>query len=161
MDWFWGQYNICLWKSLAPAEKARQVPFKKEMAEEEAGYQAAYEARDAALKKEASEVWGQARRHVEEVYKDGYFARKVIGTGRLVDAWRWPDKLQRATNEELRWAPNEVARSFALVRQQEADRYVKRCEAEEAEYCLRTGKTPHTRELLARGCQNTSPRRDY
>jgi hypothetical protein len=54
-----------------------------------------------------------------------------------------------------------MARSFALVRQQEADRYVKRCEAEDAEYCLRDGKTPRTRELLARGCQNTAPRRDY
>ena len=57
--------------------------------------------------------------------------------------------------------PNEMAKSFALVRQQEADEYVKRCEAEEAEYCLRAGKTPRTRELLARGCRNTSPRRDY
>ena len=95
------------------------------------------------------------------MYEDEYFARKVIGAGRLVAAWRWADKLQRATDEELRWAPNEMARSFALVRQQEADRYVKRCEAEEAEYCLRTGKTPRTRELLARGCRNTGPRRDY
>ena len=39
LDWFWGQYNICLSKSLSPAEKARQVAFKKEMAEEEARYQ--------------------------------------------------------------------------------------------------------------------------
>ena len=23
LDWFWGQYNLCLWKSLPPAEKAR------------------------------------------------------------------------------------------------------------------------------------------
>ena len=95
------------------------------------------------------------------MYKDGYFTRKVIGVGRLVAAWRWADKLQRATDEELRWAPNEMARSFALFRQQEANRYIKRCEAEEAEYCLRTGKTPRTRELLARGCWNTGPRRDY
>ena len=86
------------------------------------------------------------------MYEDGYFTRKVIGAGRLVAAWRWADKLQRATNEDLQWAPNEMARSLALVRQQEADRYVKRCEAEEAEYCLLTGKTPRTRELLARGC---------
>ena len=57
--------------------------------------------------------------------------------------------------------PNEMARSFALIRQQEADWYVKRCKAEEAEYCLCTWKTPRTRELLARGCRNTSPRRDY
>ena len=56
MDWFWGQYNLCLWKSLSPAEKARQVAFKKEMAEEEARYQAACEARDAAWKKEAPEL---------------------------------------------------------------------------------------------------------
>ena len=95
------------------------------------------------------------------MYEDGYFARKVIGVGRVVAAWRWADKLQRATDEELRWAPNKIARLLARVRQQEADRYVKRCEAEEAEYCLCNGKTPHTRELLARGCQNTSPRRDY
>jgi len=54
-----------------------------------------------------------------------------------------------------------MARSFALVRQQEADRYVKRCEAEKAEYCLHIGKTPRTRELLVRGCRNTGPRRDY
>ena len=96
-----------------------------------------------------------------EVYEDGYFTRKVKGARRLIAAWRWADKLQRATDEELRWVPNEMARSFALVRQQEADRYVKRCEAEEAEHCLRAGKTPRTRELLERGCQNTVPRRDY
>ena len=95
------------------------------------------------------------------MYEDGYFASKVIGVGRLVAAWRWADKLQHATDAELHWVPNEMARSLALVGQQEADRYVKHCEAEEAEYCLRTGKTPRTRELLARGCQNTSPRRDY
>ena len=92
---------------------------------------------------------------------DRYFARKVIGAERLVTAWRWADKLQSATDEELRWAPNEMAGSFACIRQQVANRYVKRCEVEEAEYCLRTGKTPRTRELLASGCQNTAPRRDY
>ena len=48
LDWFWSQYNLCLWKLLAPAKKARQVAFKKEMVEEEARYQAACEARDAA-----------------------------------------------------------------------------------------------------------------
>ena len=64
-------------------------------------------------------------------------------------------------NEVLRWAPNEMARSFARVRLQEADRHVKNCEAEEAEYCLRSRKTPHTREMLARGCRNTGPIRDY
>ena len=104
---------------------------------------------------------GRACRHAEEVYEDGYFARKVIGAGRLVTAWRWANKLQRATDEELRWAPNEMARSFACVRLQEADRHVKRYEAEEAEYYLHAGKTPHTRELLARGYRNTAPRRDY
>ena len=95
------------------------------------------------------------------MYEDGYFARKVMGVGCLIAARRWADKLQRATDEELWWAPNEMARSAARVRQQEADRYVKRCEADESKYCLRTGKTPHTRELLARGCRNTGPRRDY
>ena len=54
-----------------------------------------------------------------------------------------------------------MARSVARVRQQEIDRYVKCWEAKEAEYCLRTGKTPRTRELLARGCRNIGPRRDY
>ena len=58
------------------------------------------------------------------MYEDGYFTRKVIGVGRLVAAWRWADKLQRATDEELRWAPNKMARSSALVRQQEADRFL-------------------------------------
>ena len=95
------------------------------------------------------------------MYEDRYFTRKVIGAGRLVAAWRWADKLQGATDEELRWAPNEMARSAARVRQQEADRYVKRCETEESEYCLRTRKTLRTRELLAMGCRNTGPRRDY
>ena len=161
MDWIWGQYNLCLSKSLPPVEKARQVAFKKEMAEEEARYQAACEARDAAWKKEAAELWGRARRRAKEVYEDEYFARKVIGVGRLVAAWRWANKLQRATDEELRWVPNEMARSVAHVRQQEADRYVKRCEAKEAEYCLHTGKMSRTRELLARGCRNTGPGRDY
>ena len=128
-----GQYNLCLWKSLPPAKKARQVAFKKEIAEEEARYQETCEAHDAAWKEEAAELWGRARHHAEEVYEDGYFTRKFRGAGRLVAAWRWADKLQRATDEELRWAPNEMARSVARVRQQEADRYVKRCEAEEAE----------------------------
>ena len=79
------------------------------------------------------------------MYKDRYFVRKVIGVGRLVSPWRWTDKLQHATDEELRWAPNEMARSFTHVRLQEADQHVKRCEAEEAEYWLRSGKTPRTR----------------
>ena len=113
-------------------------------AEEEARYQAACEARDAAWKKEAAERWGRARRRADEVYEDGYFTRKVKGAGRLVAAWRWADKLQRATDEELRWSPNKMARSVACVRQQEADQYVKRCKAEESEYCLRTGKTLRT-----------------
>ena len=104
---------------------------------------------------------GRACRRAEEVYEDVYFTRKARGTSRLVAAWSWADKLQHATDEELRWAPNEMARSAARVRQQEADRYVKRCEAEESEYCLRTGKMPCTRELLSRGCRNTGPRRDY
>ena len=95
------------------------------------------------------------------VREDGYFTRKVIGAGRLIAAWRWADKLQRATDEELRWVPNKMARSAAHVRQQEADRYIKRCEAEESEYCLRTRKMPCTRELLARGYRNTGPKRDY
>ena len=97
------------------------------MVEEEAKYQEACEARDAAWKKEAAELWGRARRRAEEVYEGRYFARKVIGAGPLVAAWRWADKLQRATDEELRWAPNEMARSAARIRQQEADRYVGRC----------------------------------
>ena len=69
------------------------MAFKKEMAEEEARYQAACEARDAAWKKEVAELWGRVHHHAEEVYEDGYFARKVIGTGRLVTAWRWANKL--------------------------------------------------------------------
>ena len=85
---------------------------------------------------------GRARRRAEDVYEDEYFVRKVIGAGRLVAAWRWADKLQHATDEELRLAPNEMARSSTLVRQQEVDRYVKHCEAEEVEYCLHAGKTP-------------------
>ena len=80
------------------------------------------------------------RRRAKEVYEDGYFARKVIGVGRLIPAWRWADKLQRDTNEKLRWAPNEMARSAARLQRQEADRYVKCCEAEEVEYCLHTGR---------------------
>ena len=109
------------------------MAFKKEMAKEEARYQVACEARDAAWKKEAAELWGQECRRAEEVYKDGHFARKVIGVGRLVAAWRWADKLQHATDEDLRWVPNKMERSAARVRQQEADRYVKRCEVEGSE----------------------------
>ena len=78
------------------------MAFKKEMAEEEAGYHAGYEAHEVAWKKEEVELWGHTRSRAEEVYKDGYFARKVTGTGHLVVAWRWDDKLQRATDEELR-----------------------------------------------------------
>uniref|UniRef100_R7WD68 Uncharacterized protein n=1 Tax=Aegilops tauschii TaxID=37682 RepID=R7WD68_AEGTA len=36
LDWFWGQYNLTLWKSPSPAEKVRQVALKKKMTEEEA-----------------------------------------------------------------------------------------------------------------------------
>ncbi|KAE8766950.1 hypothetical protein D1007_61756 [Hordeum vulgare] len=104
---------------------------------------------------------GAGDRLVEEVYADGYFARRVKGARHLIDAWKWADKLQRATDKDLLWASNQMARSFALVRQQEADRYVKRCEAKEADYCLRARKTLCTRELLASGCRNTTPMRDY
>ena len=97
------------------------------------------------------------------MYEDGrYFARKAKGARHIITAWRWADKLQRATDEDLRWAPNEMARLFARVRQQEADRHIKRCEVDEAEKSLRAGKPPRTREMLARGCRNTSYiRRDY
>jgi hypothetical protein len=54
--------------------------------------------------------------------------------------WRWADMLQCATDEELWWAPNQMARSFTLVRRQEADRYIKPCEAEEAEYYPQLGR---------------------
>ena len=87
LDWFWGQYDLCLWKSLPPAKKARKVAFKKEMAEEDARYQTACESRDAAWKKEAAELWGRARRHADEVYEDGYFARKARGARCLIIAW--------------------------------------------------------------------------
>ena len=103
-----------------------------EMAKEEARYHSACEARDAAWKKEAVELWGRARRDAEEVYEDWYFARKARGARRLVTAWSCANKLQRATDEELRWATNEMARSCARVRLQEADRYIKHYEAEEA-----------------------------
>lgn len=161
LDWFWGQYDLCLWKLLPPAEKARRVAFKKEMAEQDARYQATCEARDVAWKKEAAELWGWAHLRAEEVYEDGYFIRKARGTRGLVAVRSWANKLRRATDEELRWAPNEMARSFARVHLQEADWHVKRCEAEEAEYCLCSGKTPRTRELLARGCRKNCPGRDY
>ena len=68
LDLFWGQYDLCPWKLLPPAEKARQVAFKKEMAEEDARYQETCEACDAAWKKEAVELWGRARHRAEEVY---------------------------------------------------------------------------------------------
>ena len=71
LDWFWGMYNLCLWRSLPPTEKARQVSFKKEMVQEEAQYQAACEARDAAWKKEAAELWGRARRRASRCTKTG------------------------------------------------------------------------------------------
>ncbi|KAE8768576.1 hypothetical protein D1007_59920 [Hordeum vulgare] len=60
---------------------------------------------------------GRAHRHVEEVYQDGYIARKVKGVRRLITAWRWADKLQYAIDKELMWAPNEMASSFARKRQ--------------------------------------------
>lgn len=110
-----------------------QVAFKKEMAKEKARYQAPCEARDASWKKEAVELWGWVHHHAEEVYEDGYFARKVKGARHLIAAWRWATKLQRATDEELWWAPNKMARLFSLVRQQEADQYVKHCKVREAE----------------------------
>ncbi|KAE8811858.1 Glutamine synthetase [Hordeum vulgare] len=62
---------------LPPAEKGRQVAFKKEMAEEKARYHAAYEALEAVWKKEEVELWGRARHRAEEVYTYGYFMRKV------------------------------------------------------------------------------------
>ncbi|KAE8778939.1 Actin-related protein 2 [Hordeum vulgare] len=130
LELFWGRYDLWLWKSLPPAEKDKQVAFKKDMVENKVKYEAACEAREAAWKKEAVELWRWARRRAEELYADGYFARKVKGARCLITAWRWDDKLQRATDEELMWASNQMARSFMLVRQQEADWYVKRCETE-------------------------------
>jgi hypothetical protein len=47
-EWFWSQYNLAKWKALEPAEKARQVAFKKKLAEESARSQVACEAREAA-----------------------------------------------------------------------------------------------------------------
>ncbi|KAE8811515.1 Actin-related protein 2 [Hordeum vulgare] len=88
LEWSWGQYYLCVWKLLPLAEKARKVAFKKEMAEEKARYQAACEAREIAWKKEVVELWGRARHRVEEVYSDGYFARKVNSDRRLIAAWR-------------------------------------------------------------------------
>ncbi|KAE8815979.1 hypothetical protein D1007_06518 [Hordeum vulgare] len=131
------------------------------MVEDKVRYQLACEAREAAWKKEAVELWGWARRRAEEVYADVFFTGKVKGARHLIVAWRWDDKLQRATNKDLVWAPNQMARSFVLVHQQEADWYVKRCKAEETDYCLRPGETPRTRDLVTKGCQNTTPRRDY
>ncbi|KAE8789568.1 hypothetical protein D1007_36213 [Hordeum vulgare] len=110
-----------------------QVAFKKEMAEEKDTYQVVCEAREAAWIKEAVELWGWECRHVDEVYVDMYFMRKVKGARRLIAAWRCADKLQHANNEELLWAPNQMGRSFAIVCQQEVDRYVKHCKAEEAD----------------------------
>ncbi|KAE8789570.1 hypothetical protein D1007_36215 [Hordeum vulgare] len=138
-----------------------KVAFKKEMAEKKDTYEAVCEAREATLKKEAVELWGWVCRHADEVYIDVYFMRNVKGAMRLIAAWRCADKLQHANDEELLWEPNQMGRSFALVCQQEVDLYVKHCKAEEADYCLSVGKTPHTRELLARGCRNTASRRYY
>jgi hypothetical protein len=162
-EWFWSQYNLAKWKAPKPAEKARQVAFKKELAEESARSQAAREAREAAWEKEELELWRRAHRRAEEVYGEGrYFPRTAKGARRLIAAWRWADKLQRATDEELLWAPTEMARSVARVRQQDVDRHVERCEAEEAENSLRAGKPPRTRDLVVRGHWNTGrPRRDY
>ena len=56
MEWFWGQYNLCLCKALPLAEKASQVALKKELAEERARYQVACEAREAAWEKEKLEL---------------------------------------------------------------------------------------------------------
>ena len=87
------------------------------MVEEEARYQAACEARDAAWKKEVAKLWGRAHCRAKEVYEDGYLARMARSARRLVAAWSWTNKLQRATDEELRCAPNKMARSAARVRQ--------------------------------------------
>jgi hypothetical protein len=149
--------------TLEPVEKARQVVFKKELAEESARSQAAREAREATLEKEVLELWRRARRRAKDVYEDGrYTTRTAKGARRLIAAWRWMDKLQRATDEELMWAPTEMARSVAHARQQDADRHVECCEAEEAENSLRAGKPPRTRDLVVRGRWNTGrPMRDY
>jgi hypothetical protein len=61
-DWFWGQYNLALWKALPPAERARQVAFKKECAEERARNLAAWNALSAAREKEELELWRRAIR---------------------------------------------------------------------------------------------------
>ncbi|KAE8786249.1 Actin-related protein 2 [Hordeum vulgare] len=71
LEWFWGEYEFCVWKSWPLGEKARQVAFKKEMAEEKVRYRVACEACEAVWKKEAVELRGWARHHAEEVYEDG------------------------------------------------------------------------------------------
>ncbi|KAE8771868.1 actin-related protein 2 [Hordeum vulgare] len=93
LESFWGQCDICVWKSLLATMKARQVAFNKEMAKEKARYQATCDAPEAAWKKEAVELWGREGHRAAEVYADGYFARKVKGARRLIAAWRWADKL--------------------------------------------------------------------
>ena len=61
-DWFWGQYNLALWKALSPAERARQVAFKKERAQECARDLATWNALSAASKKEELKLWRWSRR---------------------------------------------------------------------------------------------------
>ncbi|KAE8777934.1 Actin-related protein 2 [Hordeum vulgare] len=101
LEWFWGQCDLYPLKPLPPTEKARQMAFKKEMVKEKARYQAPCETCEAAWRKEAVELWGRVCHRAREVYPYEYFASKVKGARRIIAAWRWDDKLQRATDEEL------------------------------------------------------------
>ncbi|KAE8795808.1 Actin-related protein 2 [Hordeum vulgare] len=58
-DWFWGQYNLALWKAMPPTERARKVEFKKDWAEQNVKNLAAWNACRDALKRRSSSFGGK------------------------------------------------------------------------------------------------------
>ena len=145
-EWFWSQFDLALWKMLPLAEKARRVAAMKadeKKREEE-------EAAKAARKVEEMELWREARWHAQEVDEGGCFnAKRARGASRLLAAWRWADRVEKAINEELTYALSTMARAEAYARREAADAHVVECEAEEVS-SLRAGKPVRTRESVAR-----------
>ena len=74
----------------------------------------------------------------------------VVGPKRLIYAWRYMDRVHVSSEEEYLLAPDHHTGEIALARRQATNPHPMSCEAEEEALCLRAGKRPRTRALVAR-----------
>lgn len=151
MEELWDDYRIAMWEALPPAEKARRETTMKKEEERRAASQAAEEARKTKVMEIEMELWRQACARAEWEDEDARCnALDAFGSKRLIYAWKWVDRVYRATEEECRWAPSYMASMIARARRQVADRHLTICEAEEEEISRRAGQPVRTRALMER-----------